>query len=243
MSLQLHVFSHDRTRPSISYYCQKLETYLRAAGYKDYVESRDGSSGPKGKWPWVTLPTGEDMGDTYFIIRHLISSGTVKDIDMPLTPAQRADARAWVAQVDELICPVSFCVWFLVPQNYAELKAQMFGAVPRVAANLAGWWMRRGAKVDLVAQGVGRHSEREWEMILSEFIANAAAKLGNEAFLFGREPCSADVVLYAWLVSCLEAQGMAVVQKQSKTLKEYVRALTKRWFPEYDDILRQVGQA
>ncbi|KZO90129.1 hypothetical protein CALVIDRAFT_569335 [Calocera viscosa TUFC12733] len=243
MSLQLHVLPKLHSRPSASHFCQKLETWLRAAGYTDYAESPDTSSGPKGKWPWVTLPSGEDMGDSYFIIRHLISTGTIRDIDKALTPATRADARAWVVQVDELMCPVTWCEIFLIKENYAELKVQMLSGMPRLAQALAGWWLRRSTKTDLWAQGVGRHSQAEWKMILAEFLDNVVQKLGQATYLFGAEPCSADVAVYALLVNCLEIQGISFVRKRilaDKRMKQYVEGLTERWFPEYDEVRKLV---
>ncbi|EJT98030.1 hypothetical protein DACRYDRAFT_101973 [Dacryopinax primogenitus] len=245
MTLTLHVFPHAYACPNISYYCQKLETYLRAAGYKDYRESVDGSTnGPKGKIPFVVFPSGEKLGDTYFIMRHLVSQGTIRDLDADagLSKLQKADARAWVAQVDEFLYPLTCCTLFLEKENYAELCLQMFGE-PSALRRVGAWWVQRDVHKFLWQHGVGRHSPGEWRNMLSEFLENVVARLEGSKYMFGERPTSADVVVYAWLVTCLETRGTVFVQKWvlgNAPLKTYVKGLTEAWFPEYDGILRLV---
>ncbi|KZO90128.1 hypothetical protein CALVIDRAFT_542969 [Calocera viscosa TUFC12733] len=245
MSLKLHVVSKLPSEASGSYYCEKLVTTLRAVSYTDYAIVHDMPyNGPKSKVPWVTLPSGELLPDSYFILRHLISTGVIPNIDESLPPAARADARAWVAQVDELIYPTTLCERFLNDANNAELNAQLFSSIPWPLRSGIAWWVRRNARVNLWGHGVARHSDAEREMILSEFVGNALLKLEKESCLFGEQPCSADVALYAWCANCLQTKGNPFVRKLilgSDRLKEYVKALTERWFPEYEEILQLVG--
>ncbi|KZT50228.1 hypothetical protein CALCODRAFT_504943 [Calocera cornea HHB12733] len=249
MAVELHAVPTLASQPSTSYYCQKLDTYLRAVGYADYTLSADlPHNGPKGKVPWVVSPSGEWLPDSYFILRRLLADGTIRDVDVDagLSPAARADARAWVCQVYELIYPTTLCERFLVPANFAQFSAQVFdGVIPWLIRGPIVWYVGRSGRVNLWGQGVARHSEQEREMILAEFVGNAVARMGKEGYLFGAEPCSADVALYAWCANCLQTQGNPHVKAQilaSERLKEYIGALTERWFPEYVELLQLVQE-
>jgi len=248
MSLKVHAVAKLVTQPSNSYYSQKLETYFRAAGYTDYTIEHDMPfNGPKAKVPWVVFPSGERLADSYFILRHLLANGTIRDVDSSLSPAQRADARAWVVQVDELIYPVTLCMRFLDDAHFAELSGQLFDSIPWFVRPLALWRIRAAAKANLWGHGVARHTDEEREMILMEFFENVERRLsvdGASRCLFREEPCSADVALYAWCVNCLVTKGNPFVKEHilaSERLRKYVTALTERWFPEYEEILAMVA--
>jgi len=82
MPLKLFVFDKPPSVPSSSYYCQKLETYLRANSTPYTVNFALPFSAPKGKLPFVEFEDGEKLPDSWFIIRRLASTDKAKDLNV-----------------------------------------------------------------------------------------------------------------------------------------------------------------
>ena len=77
----LHEFPRTSKAPNVSPYPLKLETFLRM-NKLEYVSDFKKVFGPKGKSPWITDTAGQAIGDTEFIIEHLIAQ---HDIQGPKT--------------------------------------------------------------------------------------------------------------------------------------------------------------
>lgn len=248
--LKLHVFPKPEHTPYLSYYCQKLETFLRATSTPYTIVSTMPYSAPKGKLPYITLPepSSGTMCDSQFIISHLVTASLSRDLGAGLSAAQKADTRAWVAYTDELIFPA--LVWHRAsePANWARLYEEVFVAqLPWGLRDLAAMYQKRQYTLTAWYNGLGRHSGEEIRGMLGEWVEGVEERLGGEdtreqlAYLMGgSEPTLADVAVYSLLVCALGTESNGFMNERvlgSGKLKRYVRILTEWWFPEYEGVL------
>jgi len=248
--LKLHVFDKPTSSPYLSHFCQKLETYLRATSTSYEYAKELPFNAPKGKLPYVTLASGEVLADSQFIIQRLSSDVSRDcDLDKHLTPARRAQSRAYTAYVDELIFPA--LVWHRAsePENWQELYREVFVAqLPWGLRDLAAAYQQRVYRLTAWYNGIGRHTPEEVRAILSEWVGGVEEILKSnktderQAYMMGLDaPTLADVVVYSLLVVSLGTRSNKFVWKRimrSDILRLYVKRLTELWFPEYDEILR-----
>ncbi|EIN05185.1 hypothetical protein PUNSTDRAFT_92068 [Punctularia strigosozonata HHB-11173 SS5] len=246
-SVVIHGFSKPSANiPSASGYCQKLETFLRAVGSPSY-ELADAVpfTAPKGKLPWATITTpgsSQVIPDSHYIVRHLIASGLSPDPDASLTPAERADSRAWQAWVEELVYPAVVSTRWLRPANYAIVKHEL--SAPAPVKPVIAWIIYRRIKTGLTGHGVARHSDEEVDVLLKEYVDALDARLSaakSEFFHGGEEPTMVDIVTWSFLVNSLALQSnpeFNVLILGKPRLMRYVVALAKKWFPEYESIIK-----
>ncbi|KZO90127.1 hypothetical protein CALVIDRAFT_507235 [Calocera viscosa TUFC12733] len=253
MPIKLHNFGEPAFIPRQSYFCQKLETNFRAAGYHDYITvAALPTSGPKGKVPFVTFENGEKMGDSHWVAREMVRRGMLKDLDAGLSDADKADTRAWQSYIEEVVFPSNVVTRYGDDKNWATFVSEAFAKLPVVARAPLAWTIRRGALNQLWARGTGRYSKEEIADILQEALRNIELKLGVHAkekeawFVYGGEgPTSLDVILYSWLVCVLSTKCNPVQAEgilQSERLRTYVRRLTEMWFPEYEGVLELTNE-
>ncbi|TFK57691.1 hypothetical protein OE88DRAFT_1671850 [Heliocybe sulcata] len=226
--------------PSSSGFCQKLESYLRANSIPYEDAAAYPFQAPKGKVPFVTLADGEKMPDSHFIIRHLKATGLSKDLDAGLTPAQKADSRAWQAWLEEIIYPSMVYERWVDDRGYAE-TAKDFQGSPWPLSSLLPWYFRRRITNGLYYQGVGRHSLDEVHTLEKEFVDALDAKFadGREYFHQTEAPTEIDVVLYAFLTQGLSQKGNAYftgLVMEKKALKEFARKMLAKLHPEYEEL-------
>ncbi|KZT50312.1 hypothetical protein CALCODRAFT_504858 [Calocera cornea HHB12733] len=246
--VKLHVFDKPASSPYLSYYCQKTETYLRATGTQYNLASAMPHSAPRSQLPYVTLPSGEDLSDSQLIIKRL-SADNSRDcnLDKHLKPAQLAQSRAIIADVDQCIFPT--LVWHRAsePANWDELYKEVFVAqLPWGLRDLAAAYQKRVYRTTAWYNGIGRHTPEEIRDILREWVEGIAELLKShkdhpQRYIMGlAEPTLADVAIYALLVSALGTLSNGFVQEEILTrdvLRGYVKHLTERWFPEYEEVL------
>jgi len=245
ISIDFFQFPKPPDDPSPSGYCQKLETFLRAVNFTDYtLKDTVPMSAPKGKLPYIVLHEDQKtntFADSHFIVKHLISSKLVPDPDESLTPAQRADSRAWQTWTEELVYPAVVFTRWSRPANYATMKSSM--PVPWLLKPLVGAYFHRVVTKALYGHGVGRHSEREVDELLKEYVDGLEARLGEHKFFHGENPAMVDIIVYGFLANALGEAGNPEYTKMllaSERIRKYTAELTTRWFPEYEKILRMV---
>ncbi|KZO91907.1 hypothetical protein CALVIDRAFT_530485 [Calocera viscosa TUFC12733] len=247
--LKLHAFDKPAASPYKSFYCQKTECYLRATSITYELAPAMPYSAPRSQLPYVTLPSGEDLSDSQCIIQRLSGESDDRNLDKLLTPAQRTQSRAIIAYVDGFIFPT--LVWHRAsePANWEELYKEVFVAqLPWGLRDLAAAYQKRQYRLTAWYNGVGRHTPDEVRDILREWIEGIVDLLKSHQaphpYIMGlATPTLADVSVYSLLVCALGTRSNAFVQKQilaSDVLRSYVKHLTERWFPEYEEILRDI---
>ncbi|THH18628.1 hypothetical protein EW146_g2391 [Bondarzewia mesenterica] len=248
-SIKLYGFPKtDPNAPSVSGFCQKLETFLRATSFTSYtLESTTPSSAPKGKLPYIVLTHAdgrapETIADSHFIICRLVALGLAPDLDASLTPAQRADSRAWQAWTEELLYTAVVQTRWARDHNYAATYASM--SIPGLVKPIVMWSLRRRLVELMRTVGIGKHSVEEVDQLMKEWVDGLDARLEGKTFFHGGEhPTLVDIVLGGFLIQCVGQRSNAEFKKmvmENETLKAYTARSTKTWFPEYKELLKEL---
>ena len=245
MSIKFYCFSKHSNEPSLSGYCQKLETFLRAAGYTNYtLQFTAPMFAPKGKLPYIELEqdgTTKTIADSHFIIQYLISSEIVPNPDLGLTPMQKADSRAWQTWTEELAYPAIVHTRWARPTNYVMVEHQL--SVPSLLRPFVAWYLRRNILNSLWGHGVGRHTDSEVDQILREYVQGLEARLAQTDYFHGSVPTLVDIIVYAFLANAIAGDANPEYRNMilaSQRLKKYTADLTGKWFPEYENLLEVV---
>lgn len=202
----------------------KLEARLRHAGVAYALAVGSPRTAPRGKIPYVSLPTGTGddggatIGDSTLIIRALTTTGdgndgegVLPDLNARLTPAQRAQDLALRALLEEKLYFYNGRERWV--ENYAAMREGVLAAVPWPLRGLVGW-MARGATVrTLHGQGTGRLEGEEVDGFRGEIWEGLEALLGEVRtgvkgegpfwVLGGEEATEADMCLFGFIVSAL----------------------------------------
>lgn len=89
----------------------KLELRLRMAGQPYSVDDGAPWLGPKGKIPYIEIPSevlatqelgvSTKLGDSALIIKHMVDSHSLQDLNVSLSPAQKAQDLALRALLED----------------------------------------------------------------------------------------------------------------------------------------------
>lgn len=174
--------------------------------------------GPKGKTPWITL-NGKKMGDSQLCLE-LLAETFHKDISGHLSVEEKAVARAFQIMAEDHLYWVML-VWRWIYNGGSSL--------PLIQSDLhfAVRYLRpvvvNRVKSQVIAQGIGRHSQTEvMEMGLKDLraISNFLGNLlqhsllmlktfiiiiysGTKSFLMGDQPIEADCAIFGMLAQIL----------------------------------------
>jgi len=242
----LYGFAKETNTPSLSGFCQKLETFFRAVGFTNYEHSFTlPQRAPKGKLPYIELvstdpaPSSTTIADSQLIIQHLVSSGICPDLDAPLTQVERADSRAWISYTEELFYTALVTTrWYWGREdNYAANATSILA--PWAIKPILTWYIRRQINGTMWTMGPGRHSTEVVDGIVKEWIDAAEVKLKassekGSGWWFGKEePTLVDVVIYGFLANIIgvgqgnrEALGMI---KEREAIMAFVKLGTQRF--------------
>lgn len=189
----------------------KLETWLRIAGVRYEVAPWPPTKqAPKGKFPYIE-EDGALMGDSTLIVEHLVRTRKV-DPDEGLSPTERAISLAfrrmikehlvWVILYDRYQAPAGWAIYrdglasLMMPPDASDDARQ------RAYAMVDG--IRQTVQQQIVAQGMGRHSEDEVHALGIRDITAISDFLGDKAFFMGDRPTTADAAVYAYLAHLID---------------------------------------
>lgn len=248
--IQLYLFKPKEGTPNSSPFCQKLETFLRATKVPYEVKYTIPNSAPKGKLPYITIDNdvANRFADTHFIIKHLVESRIAPDLDAPLSPAERADSRAWQTWTEELMANALAYTRWIVDENYPIFRDEALGELPWPIPYLLGAYLRWSASSALWGHGIGRHTEKEIRSFMQEWVDGVNTKLedGREWFFGLGQPTTIDVILYGFLANsvCGSKANPLVTHSicEKAHLRAYIRRGTELWFPEYQELLNIVKE-
>ena len=84
--------------------------------------------------------------------------------------------------------------------DYAPvLRERWFGHLALPVRYLVSYMIQRNRRKNLWGYGIGRHSEQEVYGIGGRDLLAVSEILGQKSFLFGENPCLADVALFAFI--------------------------------------------
>jgi len=188
--LKLVTFPPAFGAPSASSFGVKALCFLHMAKAEFEVVYGDPRKAPKGKLPMLldgdtTIPDTED-------IRTYLEQKFDVDFDAGLTPEQRATSRAVIRMCDEHLYFALVCDRWLNDANWAVVRAQFFGMIPRLVRGVITKKIRQKARDNVFAQGMGRHTVEQRFVRADKDIAAIMVLLGDKPFLFGDRPGAAD---------------------------------------------------
>jgi len=235
--------------PSLSGFCQKLETFLRFSGISYDLGDSNPFKAPKGKIPYaeithdgrtVTVP------DSHFIILYLIEHDLIKDPDVlaDLTTAQRAESRAFQAYMEEVLYIAIVHDRWRLDENYATTTREAYGDMPWPLRSVMSWVIWRRVNTMLYGGGIGRHSPEEVQFLQKEAFEALEAKFAEHKYFHGDErPSRIDLTVYGFLANILSTEGnpyFTNMVMKSTVLRSFVEQMTTSLFPEYEELLRKV---
>ncbi|KAH0832950.1 hypothetical protein J3R83DRAFT_11923 [Lanmaoa asiatica] len=236
-------------RPSLSGFCQKLETFLRYSKISYELRDTRPYNGPKGKVPYAEIThDGQTITipDSHFIIQYLVEKDLIKDPDelAGLTTAQKAESRAFQGYIEEVLYPAIVYDRWCIDENYAHTAQESFGSIPWPLRSFMSWFFRWRVTGVLYSAGVGRHSPEEVHRLQKEALDVLEAKYAEHKYFHGGElPSRIDLTVYGFLANILLAGGnpyFAGLVLKSTVLRSFVREMTSSLFPEYEDLLGKV---
>lgn len=232
----LHQFSSGKYCPNLSPFVLKLESFLRLSNIK-YVVDLTTPFGPKRKCPWITI-NGEDLADSQFIVEYLTQRFNVA-IDAHLNPRQAAIAESLRILADEHLfwCVLTWRYWHDGCVTFFE--SQTFGAWTTFLFRV---FMFRAVRKKARAHGIGLHTPEEVYHITKRACGTVAGVLGDDKFLGGEQPCTADCAMFGILAQLMwNAQGsryQALLTEVYPSLARYCMSMKERVYPDWDSKLQ-----
>jgi glutathione S-transferase len=199
--ITLYTFGPYFGLPDGSPFVMKAMLLLKLAGLP-YKEDRGGyRKAPKGKLPYID-DAGVIVADSTFIRFH-IEKKYGFDFDAGLSPEQKATAWALERMCeDHLYWAVAVSRW-ADDANFAKGPAHFFDAIPAPIRPIVRSLIRRKVVKNFIAQGMGRHTFAEINLLAIRDIDALAVLLGDKAFAIGEKPRGADATVFAFVAGCL----------------------------------------
>ncbi len=223
--------------PNLSPPCMKLETWLRMADVPYVVAPLDIGNAPKGKVPYIVEEDGSRLGDSTFIIEHLITK-IGRDPDAGLTAEQRAISTAFRRMMKEEFYWVIIQSRYKDEHNwkrYKQLMIDLLDGVPEDQRSMVGDMYRQRMLGQMYGHGMGRHTAEEVYRIGVADMKAVSDFLGDKPFLFGDRPTTADATVYAYLANLIQAPVESSARDYGLSrdnLVRYCERMNARFFPD-----------
>ncbi|PNW85250.1 hypothetical protein CHLRE_03g177900v5 [Chlamydomonas reinhardtii] len=224
--------------PSLSPACIQAEAYLRLAGAQFAVEAcPTSSSSPTGQLPalerdaFISPAEPDEFAAAGAVLAY--AKKHIKDLDAPLSLAQRADLLAFTSLVENRLNVATLMTCWCEPRGFAEMKKAAYGnKLPFPLSQLIPWSKQREVRRRLPA-----HVEPDQAFADAAAVLDALAdrlRSSGAAFFFGSAPSSLDALLAGHLLFYRVSPAAAPVL-QDKVLSqpvlcEYLDRLLGRHF-------------
>lgn len=191
--MQLIMFPGNDALPSHSPFCMKAICLLEMAGIAWEPEiSVDVSVQPLGKLP-VLRAGAQVIPDSSNIEDYLSAQGY--DFDIGLSAAQKAVSHALKSMVEHNLTLGMVHDRWLDERVWPVMREEFFAAVPDEAREMVAEQGRAPVRAGLTSQGIARFSAQDRKTRLGRDLAVLETVLGDQAFLFGDGPSSADAAI------------------------------------------------
>lgn len=231
--ITLYKFGATLGLPDPSPFVVKVETLLRMAGLDYQTDVKGFGKAPKGKLPYID-DDGAKVADSTFIRRHLEQKHGI-DFDKGLGPSDKAVAWSFEKMCEEHLYWAIVHNRWMIDRNFTAGPARYFERAPAVVRPFIVRMVRGKVRKNLLAQGLGRHTEAELNTLAIRDVEAISAFLGEKPWLMGAEPCGADASVNAFVTSVLcpvfEWEVRTAAEKLPN-LVAYGRRGMARWFPE-----------
>ncbi|KAI1727788.1 snf7 domain-containing protein [Ditylenchus destructor] len=191
----LYQFKRAVTVPTMSPFCIKVETFLRANDIKYEVMGSWTVRSKEGRVPFIEL-NGQQVSDSQLILWHLIKHFK---IDEGLSPEQQGLARA----IDRFVEGSTYyaITYFRSIENAKNsVNPNVSGmSIPSLLVPCVANRVAKNAKDRLNSEGMGRHSRETIIEILRKDVQALDQILGEKKFLLGSRPCTPDFTVFGHL--------------------------------------------
>ncbi|KAK0622366.1 hypothetical protein B0T14DRAFT_535642 [Immersiella caudata] len=237
-------------------FVNKLETRLRFVGLRYDPEIGSMREAPRGKIPYLAVQDDnktELLADTTLVTRRLIDNGLMKDLNVDLKPAQKAQDLALRALLEDKLAFYQTRERWI--NNYYTMREGALAALPYVARLIVGPLAYRGVTRTLHGQGTGRFTDEEvrefkreiWESFNDLLVEARGNKVSLAArnedpntpfWVLGRaEPTEVDATLYGFIAAGLVCEAAPESRKiitGFPVLVDYARRIHDRYFSDYE---------
>jgi glutathione S-transferase len=235
--ITLYNFGPGFGLPDPSPFVTKVDVLLKMANLPYRTDTSGFRKAPKGKIPYIE-DDGEIIADSTFIRWHIEKKYGV-DFDRGLSAEQRAVAWAFEKMSEEQLYFALLHSRWMDDANFAKGPAMFFRRVPAPMRLFVMQMVRRKIRQTLHGQGMGRHSPQEIVALATRSIDAMADFLGSKPFFMGAEPTGVDATTFAFAVGTLcplfDAATRSAAERHDN-LRRYVGRMTKRFYPELDQI-------
>ncbi len=231
--MELIVFPPTYGEPTGSPFSTKALAMMEQSGL-DYTVRylSDPRKMPKGKLP--VLKVGERMIADSEKIQDYLEQTHGCDFNKGLTDLQKATSRAVIRMVEEHIYFIVYASRWMEDAHWKVTKEANFGAIPRMMRGLITRAIRKGAIAQCKGQGMGRHSKAERLMRFEKDIWSLSVLLGDQPYLFGDTPSSADnttVSALRFICAFTHENDLADCVRSYPNLVAYMERGKKEMFP------------
>jgi glutathione S-transferase len=218
--------------PDPSPFVMKSQVQLKMADVPYRFERAAPPSAPKGKIPYIE-DDGHRLGDSTFIRAH-IEKEFGFTFDANLSGEQRAQAWAIERMLEDHLYFALIHARWLDDVNFAKGPAHFFDAVPEDAREAIRTQARERVRQNLVAHGLGRHSDDEIVELGARSLAALSTLLGDKSYLFGDAPCGADATAFGMAASILTPFFDAPLRNRAEShanLVAYCDRMMRQYYP------------
>ncbi|MEO0322625.1 MAG: glutathione S-transferase family protein [Myxococcota bacterium] len=175
---------------SSSPFAMKAESLLRLAGVDFTRVDTMPTKGPRKKLPFLTLPGGAVLSDSWNIQQHLVAHEGLALAAAPLETALRRVIE------DSLYFAQMHVRWAYHPH---AVRDGLLGEVPAPLRGVVFRLIRKSVRQATWGQGIGRRPEPEMLELVRQDLDALEAALGEGPFLGGTTMSGADLSLHGLL--------------------------------------------
>ncbi len=230
--ITLYTFGRRLGLPDASPFVTKAETLLRMSGLPYRANTGGYRKAPKGKLPYID-DGGTIVADSTFIRRHLETRHGI-DFEKGLTDRDKAIGWAFEKMCEEHLAWAMVDARWLDGRNWAVTRS-FFDFAPKPLIPMIGALARRNVRTALKAQGLGRHSRADIELLAKRDLDAISTFLADKAYFFGPEPSGTDATIWAFIAGVLCEAYETPIRRHAESrpnLVAYRDRLMRQYFPE-----------
>ena len=225
--MEAWIWPSDWGIASIDPHCLQLMAYAKFSGAPiTFHESANPFWTPKSNLPVFRTNEGLELPTFASVVNHLKSLNYSADYN--LTPKQQAEVAAITQLMEEKLYPALLYVFWIDLNNHSQLTCPWFAKQMTFPLNMYYPSKYRNHAESVMesrfgiqfndAPDVRSTIETAVHKNAEECLNMLAERLGEENFLFGQGPSSADALLYGYLAPLLKAPF------PNPTLQNYLKA-------------------
>lgn len=231
--IKLYSFGSSFDMEDPSPFVLKVDAYMRMANieYENIPDVNNLRKAPKGKLPFIT--EGETtIADSQFIIAYLQEKYKV-ELDSGLSAKQKSIAYLMGKALDEDL------YWCLVHSRWARddtwplIKKAFFGSMPFPLKFIVPVIARKGVMSALQKQGLGRHSDKEINIIAEKTFQSLSEILADKTYFFADSPCTFDATAFGLLSQFINVtmdNEMNDLARSYSNLVAYCNAIRDKYY-------------